>query len=281
MGNMEYLKRLAEKFENDEIPFLEEEDEFEFACDQCGNCCRNRSDILLTPLDIFHLTQALGKTPKEIVLKYGDCYIGDHSRLPIVRLKFREELDGQTTCYFLGRKDGKFYCRVHDKKPGVCRTYPLGKLQAYKVDDTTKSTNGVKYFSQEYDPNGDCIGWHRAHREGIKQKVVDWVGGKEKKTAGDRYSEMFNEFSGKYVKIMNIKKLEKEAHPVVVEALFGIIGQLLYLNYLDCMDEEAFFVRLEENYAKVLELTETVCADPEGIFERILKKHSEQNGTSA
>ncbi len=280
MAEIEYMKRLAEKFERGEIPFLEEEDEFVFACDQCGQCCRNRSDILLTPLDIFHLSQALGKTPVEIVHKYGDCYVGDNSHLPVVRLKYREELDGQTTCYFLGRRDGKFICRVHEKKPGVCRTFPLGKMQAYKVDDKTQGTNGVKYFAQEYDPNANCVGAHRARREGITQKVVDWVGGHEKKRVSDRYSELFNEFIEKYHKVMKLERLKRRAHPVVVEALFGLIGNLLYFNYQDCLDDDAFLVRLEENYSKILELTEKVCTDPEGIFARILKKHSEQKGTS-
>lgn len=46
MPDVEYMKRLAERFERGEVPFLEANDKFEFACDQCGKCCRDRSDKL-------------------------------------------------------------------------------------------------------------------------------------------------------------------------------------------------------------------------------------------
>ena len=72
MPDVEYMKRLAEKLERGEVPFLGANDTFEFACDQCGKCCRDREDILLSPLDIFHLSKATGKTGKEILEKYGE-----------------------------------------------------------------------------------------------------------------------------------------------------------------------------------------------------------------
>ena len=28
---------------------------FRFHCTQCGDCCRNREDILLTPYDLFRI----------------------------------------------------------------------------------------------------------------------------------------------------------------------------------------------------------------------------------
>ena len=82
------LEKLKEKLSKGELEFLTEYSEFEFACDQCGHCCRNRDDILLTPYDIYNLVKATGKTVDEILKKYGNLYIGDGSRLPIVQLRY-------------------------------------------------------------------------------------------------------------------------------------------------------------------------------------------------
>ena len=34
---------------------LAADDSFRFHCTQCGECCINREDILLTPLDLFRM----------------------------------------------------------------------------------------------------------------------------------------------------------------------------------------------------------------------------------
>ena len=173
MPDVNYMKQLAEQFEKGELKILGDEEHFEFACDQCGKCCRNRSDIILNPLDIFHLKLATGKTCKEVVDKYGECYLGPSSHLPLVRLRYREELDGQTTCYFLGRRDGKFFCRVHEHKPGVCRTYPLGKITA-AAKDGGDPLLAPSFFLQEEDGTY-CAGLKRAHAEHVKRSLIGWA----------------------------------------------------------------------------------------------------------
>ena len=100
MANQEYMKQLAEKFDKGEIKFLDENDEIEFTCEQCGKCCRNRDDIIISPFDLYHMVRATGKGPMEVTSKYGNLYIGHNSNLPIIQLRYREEPDGRTTCYF-------------------------------------------------------------------------------------------------------------------------------------------------------------------------------------
>ena len=269
MADIEYMKKLAEQFVKGEIPFLEENDKFEFACDQCGKCCRNRGDILLSPLDIYHLSIAKGMTGREILAKYGDRYIGDHSKLPVVRLKYRQEADGQTTCYFLGRKDGRFFCRVHEHKPTVCRTYPLGKMQSMKKDEVPEGPVYPKYFLQEEDPHGDCTGIRRAHREHITQTVVDWVGGSYKKSVSDRYSVIFNEFTQAYHKEFDYSRFEKRANPVVFNIFFGMLENAMYGDYDDCKDDEEFLQKLQFNLAMCLELVKRTNKNPRFLLDVI------------
>lgn len=60
---------------------------FRFHCDQCGDCCRHRKDIILTPFDLNRIARHFGTTPKAIVDRYCIVYIGDSSRFPVVLLK--------------------------------------------------------------------------------------------------------------------------------------------------------------------------------------------------
>lgn len=267
MADIEYMKKLAEKFAKGEIPFLEDKDQFEFACDQCGRCCRNRSDILLSPLDVYHLTKAKGMTGQEILAKYGDRYIGEHSKLPVVRLKYRQELDGQTTCYFLGRKDGKCFCRVHEYKPTVCRTYPLGKMQSAKKDASPEEPVYPKYFLQEEDPHSDCIGIKRAHREHVKQTVVDWVGGPRAKAVADRYSVIFNEFTQKYHQVFDYEKFEKNADPVSFKVFFGTLEVAMYADYAGCPNDCDFLQKLQYNLDMCIELAKQTNRNPRYVLD--------------
>lgn len=93
---------------------------FQFHCTQCGKCCINREDILLNPRDMYHIAKYLKITPQEVLEKYCETYIGDTSRMPIVRLK---PIGKTKRCPFL--KD--FKCEIHPAKPSVCAIYPLGR----------------------------------------------------------------------------------------------------------------------------------------------------------
>ena len=68
---------------------VELDDRFEFHCTQCGKCCTNREDILLTPRDLFRAAKELNMTVKDFFSEYCEKYIGDNSRLPVIRLKPR------------------------------------------------------------------------------------------------------------------------------------------------------------------------------------------------
>ena len=274
-----YKMQLAEKFQKGEIGFLDENSEFEFACDQCGKCCRNRDDILLTPFDLYHMVRATGKPIEEIISKYGDTYIGDSSHLPIVRLRYREEPDGSTTCYFLGHKDGKAICRIHDNKPTVCRIYPLGKMVALQPKDSTVPVDlKPKYFLQQ-EPDEKCVGLARSHREHVKQVVVDWIGGKENMEHADRYSMLFNGFLLEYNKLLKFDDLVKR--PELANMYFKMIAIKIYYDYDFSVDDDAFLEQMKSNLDEVLWLTRIMEKSPEEILEAIKKKRDEDASQSA
>ena len=80
-------KRLLEIAENFDKMKIGLDDKFRFSCKQCGKCCTEREDILLTPFDLFRLSKKLDMTPNDFVEKYGETYIGDSSRM-VITLKF-------------------------------------------------------------------------------------------------------------------------------------------------------------------------------------------------
>lgn len=112
------LQNIVNNFERMKIGL---DDTFKFDCKMCGKCCIHRDDILLNPKDIYNMAKELNLTTDELVEKYCETYIGQDSRIPIVRLKPRGSVH---RCPLL--KDRK--CRVHDAKPGICKLYPLGRL---------------------------------------------------------------------------------------------------------------------------------------------------------
>ena len=59
------------------------DDSFEFRCTECGKCCTNREDILLTPRDLFRAAKELNMTVMDFFSEYCEKYIGDNSRLPL------------------------------------------------------------------------------------------------------------------------------------------------------------------------------------------------------
>lgn len=58
------LQHIAENFDSMKRDM---NDTFRFHCTQCGKCCINREDILMSPQDVFKAAQALQMTPHDFV----------------------------------------------------------------------------------------------------------------------------------------------------------------------------------------------------------------------
>ena len=116
--------RLESTLENYEKNPLGLDSTFKFRCTMCGKCCIHRDDILLNPRDLFNIAKELDCTPVDVATKYCEGYIGQDSRLPIVRLKPQGK---DERCPLL--KGAR--CSVHSAKPTVCALFPLGRLIKY------------------------------------------------------------------------------------------------------------------------------------------------------
>lgn len=136
-------------------------DALPFSCTHCGCCCVHQEELLLNPLDLFRMVKELGITIEQWMEQYGECYIGQDSRMPIVRIRPQGET---RRCPLL--KNNK--CSIHKAKPSVCGLYPLGRTVRYVADEQGKpdmEKAEVIYF------HSGCL----CGSQTGKQTVGDWL----------------------------------------------------------------------------------------------------------
>lgn len=191
---------------------------FRFHCDMCGDCCRHRKDILLTPFDLNRIARHLGDSPKEVIDRYCIVYVGDSSRFPVVLLKSEGQDDA---CPFL--KDNR--CSIHSHKPTVCALFPLGRAMMYDQETGAKGNLTKKpfYFLQ----NVACGTKDETHT------VQEWLG-----NFGLEDSEAwFVEWSNALTRLsILIQELEKILPEDVMRMAFDTIFRAVYLNYYVGLD---------------------------------------------
>ena len=90
-------KRLQYIAENLDTMTVGVDEPFKFHCDMCGKCCINREDILLNAKDIYNMSKELQMEPVDMFKKYCETYIGESSRIPIVRIKPRGSIKAHPT----------------------------------------------------------------------------------------------------------------------------------------------------------------------------------------
>lgn len=134
-NNLQYI---AEHFDSMTIGV---DEPFKFHCDMCGKCCINREDILLNAKDIYNMAKELQMEPVDMFKEYCETYIGESSRIPIVRIKPRGSIK---RCPLM--KEHK--CSVHKAKPTVCAMFPIGrciKMDASNQNDEI-NTGDIRYI---------------------------------------------------------------------------------------------------------------------------------------
>lgn len=202
---------------------------FRFHCMQCGDCCRHREDIMLTARDIYNLSKVLGLALEEIVSRYCEAYIGDDSRIPIVR--FRPE-GNDRHCPML--KDNK--CAVHRAKPVVCAMFPIGRGIAFDRENKKAEKGGL--------PKTEYIFMNPGCGDGAgTQTVREWFG-----VFGIPLDDPFSRQWSQLIIHMSgvIKKIEKGLHKCMMGALWDMAVQLMYLQYDTQKD---FMPQFERNAA--------------------------------
>ena len=142
------------------------DDEIEFECIRCGQCCTNRSfdgePILVSPLDIYNGCKELNITPEEFVRKYTQENIGPTSGMVIMSLAVKNNGDCKLLRY---DENGLAKCKIHKAKPTICAIHPLGIIHGGSKNDA----NAIKekfYVVAEHCSNS---------QHGVMTKVKDIV----------------------------------------------------------------------------------------------------------
>ena len=118
----------------DACPRLSAGEPFDFACAGCGDCCRQRRDLVLSGFDLYRIARRLRLSPRIVAAAFCKSYIAPESCLPALRLT----PDPKTgNCRFF---EGSA-CAIHAARPLACALYPLGQ----SIDTETAA---VEYYVQ-------------------------------------------------------------------------------------------------------------------------------------
>lgn len=232
-------QRIKEIIDNFEKMLIGVDEPFKFRCTMCGKCCIHRDDILLNPKDVYNMSKELGMSPQEMIEQYCEIYIGDDSRMPIVRLKPRGTVQ---RCPLL--KDRK--CMVHKAKPAVCAMYPIGRcLKAGEADLKNITEDDILYIFQ----NPRCGDDKETHT------VREWL----ESFGIPLEDEFFIRWQKVAIELCSIfRKAEKKLKPETMVMVWSAAFAALYLRY---KTENDFMPQFEENAGKLLELIHTNFGD--------------------
>lgn len=202
--------------------FFKKENELDFSCQSCGNCCKY-FDINITHLDIERI---LKNRPDLIAKDFvsfiqadtnkdteKESFISTYGRREIALKKKKET----KSCVFLNENN---MCSIHDFKPLVCRVWPFsyekGKISWIDEHrDFIKHTCKHIYEKGANDPDKlkDLIKEHYKERKIYSKFVKIWNDEKEKDLIKDELfsnilDEDFLEFILKETKLKEKSEIE-------------------------------------------------------------------------
>lgn len=208
------------------------DDTFRFHCIMCGKCCIYRDDILLNPRDVYNMAKELNITPQTLIQKYCEVYIGESSRIPIVRLRPQ---GSDMRCPML--KDKK--CIVHSAKPTVCALYPLGRGGSVTKGQETKSVQPIYFL------NGSTCGDNSE-----THTVREWL----ERFGIPEEDEFFSEWQKVIIELYtSIAEREKKVQKRTMQLLWNAI--LINMYYIYDTSED-FLPQFTRNKKKLLEMLE-------------------------
>lgn len=214
------------------------DDTFKFHCTQCGKCCTYRDDIILSPMDIFKMARELKITPVDFYHEYCVFNIGEHTRIPIVRLG---SVGNDRHCVLL--KNHK--CSVHKVKPAVCGMFPLGRYMTFEKDDYDAAdftTGNVKYLLQPLECGDDSE----------EHTVREWLSGFDINLEDEAFVEWQNAISQFGNKI---KELERKHDMLTMMEVWFIVRVVLYMQYDISQD---FLPQFKFNVENLLNLLDDI-----------------------
>lgn len=138
------------------------DEKYNFACHagvQCFTLCCKNVDMILYPVDIIKLKNALQVDSGQFLQKYTRLVKGDNPYFPTVMLKINDDSSG--ACPFLNETG----CSVYADRPSACRMYPLERAVDRKPE---KGKTKEYYFLTRH---SYCLG----HREERQYSVREWI----------------------------------------------------------------------------------------------------------
>lgn len=142
----ETLKTIQDFTGDSELRFIDENDSFDFKCQQCGRCCMNRTDIILNPFDVYNAARYLGITTQEFLKQNAYAILGGTSKIPMFVLTSNEK--GYCPLLKFDIKDGgKFKCSIHEAKPGACSNHPIGIVREADIKTKEEKFQFIKVAS--------------------------------------------------------------------------------------------------------------------------------------
>lgn len=208
---------------------LAPDDPFAFVCAGCGDCCRNRRDLVLSGYDLYRIARRLRLSPRIVAHAFCKEYIAPQSCLPTLCLT----PDPQTGhCRFF---EGNA-CTIHEARPLACALYPLGQT----IDPITAR---VEYHAQ-LPLCGTCVR-ERPLRQYLEDSAV-W----ERTGTDTRWAVVCTQISDQLLAAGG------REHPRFAAAARRI-HKALYLNY-DLGDE--FYPQFQQNVAALMPLLARILA---------------------
>ena len=186
------------------MPLLARDQQFQFACTGCGNCCRGREDIVLSGFDLWRIAARLRLPPQIVARGYCRASIGKVSRLPVLRLAPVKE--NRNNCPFLTEN----HCAIHDAEPLVCALYPLAQEISREGE--------VSYFLQPTECGGQVI----------EAKVQDYLA---------RYDVPAREETDVFWALTcmkledTVEALAAQLQPVLLRRVYDKLWQALYYRF--------------------------------------------------
>ena len=140
----EMLNAIKEITKDNNVQIIDVNDTFKFKCQQCGQCCMHRDDIIVNPFDVYNGAKYLNITPEDFVIKYLNAELGAKSKIPMLLLRSDEKTGFCPFLKFDTKNGGKFKCNIHPAKPGACANHPIGTVTTRKTDSDVEEFTFIK-----------------------------------------------------------------------------------------------------------------------------------------
>lgn len=288
------LEMLREVTGDPTLEIVELDDTFDFKCQQCGQCCINRGDIIINPYDVYIGAKYLGITCVDFLQKYAVADYGGKSRIPMALLASDKKTGFCPLLKFDANDGGKFKCTVHGAKPGACRNHPIGIVTGMKCGENgaDQSTAQMTFIKVSQCSNS------QGHNN--PQLVRDWVKTSLEHQEEVEHAHLLQSYVEKHFParlfdvVMSIMGMQlPEDAPENLKEVNGQIKELkkvfydLYLHYVyeNFDTDRPFIEQVKENMEALDTMLEQpklllrhLCNEmPEGIKDAIKELTGDEN----